>query len=280
VSPSASGWTTVPAALYYQAAGAHYALRRLADYRSVRTTYMPPGTVCGLYLSPDGRRVAWVAVDGGGATGDLIVAGSDGQGRRTLLTNVVCTAENVPVWMPDSIGLLIQQDYQAPRRLVDVDTGEVHASPLAATQGDIAWSPNGEFVAYQDNGRIVVARPDGTIVHRVAHGDETPTGGFTVQGVADDGRRVVVGMRPSDPGQVRTGFRLVDVVTGKNLTVPHATANDAAIYPGPGNTLLVRSGAKDGHHLYLIGADGAVLDQRAEPPSLGEATLLLTPGVG
>jgi hypothetical protein len=270
-------WTKLPAKLYYQASGGHYSLVRWDS--TARTTFTAPEPACGLYLSPNGRRVVWVATDGGGRTGNLMIAGSDGTGRRTLLADVACTAENVPVWLPDSAHLLSRLGNDGQRRVVDVD-GEVRESPLAGTLADLAWSPSGEYVAYQDNGQIVVARPDGTVVHRVAHGDETPTGGFTVQGVSDDGRRVVVGMRPSDPGQVRTGFRLVDAVTGQNVPVPHAGAAGGAIYPAPGNTLLVRQDAAGKQRLYLLGPDLKVIDTRTEPASLHDAMLLITPRAG
>ena len=272
-----TAWTKLPSKLYYQASGSHYGLLRWDA--TARTTFTAPNPACGLYLSPNGRRVVWVTTDGGGLTGTLMIAGSDGTGRRTLLDNVACTAENVPVWQPDSAHLLIRLGNDGERRVIDVD-GEVRDTPLADTLADLAWSPGGEFVAYQDNGQIVVARPDGTVVHRVAHGDETPTGGFTVQGVSDDGRRVVVGMRPSDPGQVRTGFRLVDAVTGQNVPVPHTGANDGAIYPAPGNTLVVRQDTAGRQRVYLLSPALKVIDTRTEPASLHDAMLLITPQAG
>ena len=276
-STAPAPWAKLPRKLYYQGPGVHYSLMRWDS--TARTLFTAPVPACGLYLSPDGRRVVWVATDGGGLTGKLMIAGSDGSGRRTLLANVACTAENVPVWLPDSAHLLIRLGNDGQRRMIDVD-GEVRATPLDGTVGDLAWSPSGTFVAYQEDGKIVVARPDGTVAHRVAHGDETPTGGFTVQGVSDDGRRVVVGMRPSDPGQVRTGSRLVDMVTGRYVTVPHTSVNDGAIYPAPGNTLLVRQDQAGQQRVYLIGADLRVIDTRAEPASLKDAMLLITPQAG
>jgi hypothetical protein len=239
--------------------------------------FAPRTKSCGLVLSPDRNRIAYVVADGGGATGDLIVARPDGTGKKTVLHDVTCTGGNSHGWLPGSRKILLRQGNTAKRVVVDVQTATISESPLATVNDYLAWSPNGDYVAYAENGEIVVARPDGTVVHRVAHGEETPTGGFSVQGVTDDGQRVVVGMMNSDPGFVRAGFRVVDVVRGTNIAlavVPEESILGAAIHPLPGNNLLVRIEAGSGHKLYLVGADGQVLDSRTEPAGLRTATLI------
>jgi hypothetical protein len=144
---------------------------------------------------------------------------------------------------------------------------------------DPVVSPGGEYAAWSENGTVMVSRSDGTVVHRFAHGDETPTGGFTVQGVSDDGRRVVLGMRPSDPASVRTGFRVVDTTSGKNVDLPREVRvtdlTSTQVHPVPGNQLLVRVDEGKQNRIYLLRDDGSIRDTRVEPASLHDALLLV-----
>jgi hypothetical protein len=240
--------------------------------------FSPSGPSCGLTVSPDRSSVAWTAVDGGGAVGDLIVARLDGTHRKTVLSGVSCTGGNTPTWLPGSHHLLLTQGNAAKRIALDVSTGKTGNTPLANVTGYVAWSPNGKYVAYAKSGKIVVARSDNAVVHSVAHGSESPTGGFSVQGVSDDGSRVVVGVLNSDPDQIRTGLQLVDTTTGKNVNLPGDVAPAdrfrAAIQPAPGNAMVVRIEGTATHTLFLIGSDHTIHDTRTEPEALRTATLL------
>lgn len=178
---------------------------------------------CGLVVSPDRGHVAYVVSDGGGATGDLIVGrGLTGESPKTILRNVSCMGGTSPVWAGRSGKLVVKQGNAGRRVTVDV-TGRIGATPFTNVQGYLAFSPNGQHVAYRDqNGQIVVAGPDGALERSFDHKDESPTGGFSVQGVSDDGKRVVVGLLNTDPDIVRTGFRLVDAQTGRDIDLPPA----------------------------------------------------------
>jgi hypothetical protein len=276
-------WNELPATLYYQVThptddGLRYELRWWAGKEN-EVQFTPPGLACGMFLSPDQSQVAWVAVSTDpGATGDLYVAGIDGNLQRRLLFDVTCTGLDVPVWL-DSQTLIVGQGDKGPHKLIDVQTGKAVDSPFPEGSPDLVSSPNAQYAAYSADGKIVVCRPDGTVIRRTAHGAETPTGGFTVQGISDDGRRVVLGMMPSDPSHVRTGFRLVDTVTGDNLKLPKrvrvGNLTSAEIHPVPGNQLLVRVDEGTRHKIYLLGADGAILDTRTEPGTLHDALLLI-----
>jgi hypothetical protein len=275
-------WNAIPPTLYYQVThpsgdGFRYNLWWWAGNES-KVQFTPPGLACGMFLSPDQTQVAWVAVsDELGATGDLWVSSLDGNVQQRLLLDVTCTGLDVPRWL-DSATLLVGQGGDRPHEFIDVSTGKMVASEFRTGVTDLVSSPNAQFTAYSADGKIVVCRPDGTVIRRIAHGDETPTGGFTLQGVSDDGRRVVLGVNPSDPGHVRTGFRLVDTVTGKDVELPKgvkvSNPRSTEIHPVPGDQLLVR--VDDGSHnkIYLLGADGTILDTRTEPAALHGALLL------
>lgn len=281
VVPDRSAWNAIPTSLYYLTFdGSRYHLK-VWEQGQVREILSPSTAACGLAVSPDRSRVAWTTTDGGGPAGNLVVMRfSDGR-QRTVLRGVSCSGGHAPFWLPDSRHMLLARENLTPRVLVNVDTGAVSSTPLAQVREYVAWSPNGRYVAYEANGEIVVARPDGTVVRRLRHADETPTGGFSVQGISDDGRIAVVGMLNSDPEQIRSGFRLVNMLTGRTVSLPSqarpAQPMQVAIYPVPGNQLLARVQGASGYTLYLIGADGKVRAHKAEPPVLATAQLLFTP---
>jgi TolB protein len=280
-TPNATASGGIPSTLYYLTFDGTRQHLRVWQQGQVREILSPRTAACGLAVSPNHKRVAWTTTDGGGATGDLVVARIDGTGQRTVLRGVSCTGGNAPFWLPDSRHMLIAQGNTAPRVLVDVDTGALTSTPLTGVIEYVAWSPNGRRVAYASHGEIVVARPDGTVDHRVRHGDETPTGGFSVQGISDDGLVAVIGIRNTDPDQIRTGYRLVNTVTGKTIPLPGevapTTATQASVYPLTDGQLLLRVRRSSEHTLYLINANGKVTAHKAEPAALGNAILLPPP---
>ncbi|GIM94820.1 TolB family protein [Paractinoplanes toevensis] len=251
---------------------------RMFDGGTVRDLMPVPGPVCGLSVSPDHRLVAWTETDSMGTLA-LIVANPDGSGRRRVLNDVICAGGNSPAWLPDSRRMLVAQDVPAPRRLLDVYSLAMTSTPVSGVVTYVAWSPNGEFVAYDDDGEIVVARAaDGTVVHRVHHDDESGAGGFSVQGVSDDGRRAVIGLPGGPSDRITSGFRVVDTGTGADVPLPAGIAPadrlNAEVHPAAGDRMLVRVTGDTGVTLYLLDAYGRILDRRAEPAALREATLL------
>jgi hypothetical protein len=273
-------WATIPPTLYYQVRTSGGDQQRYelwwSDGTASERQFTPPGLACGMFQSPDQARVAWVAVgDNPGAAGDLWVASIDGNEMRRLLTDVTCNGLNVPRWI-DADDLIATRDGVA--NVIEVETGKAADTSFGDEADDLVWSPDAQFGAYSASGEIVVCRPDGTVVRRVGHGDETPSGGFSLQGVSDDGRRVVLGANPSDPSQVRSGFRVVDTVTGKNVDLPRsikvANLMSTQINTVPGNQLLVRVDEGATNKIYLLGQDGMIKDTRTEPKSLHDALLM------
>lgn len=231
---------------------------------------------CGLVVSPDRGHIAYVVSDGGGATGDLIVGrGLTGESPKTILRNVSCMGGTSPVWAGRSGKLIVKQGNAGRRVTVDM-TGRIGPTPFTNVEGYLAFSLNGQHVAYRNqDGQIVVAGPDGALERSFDHKDESPTGGFSVQGVSDDGKRVVVGLRNTDPDIVRTGFQLVDAQTGRDIDLPAAVTGPdrkaADITFMSGSDLLLRANGKL-HRLTRDGAD--IIDTRTEPAGLSGAQLL------
>lgn len=275
-------WSKLPPTLYYQVRHDQGDTSRYdlwwSDFRTSEEQFRPPGKACGMFLSPDMTTVAWVAVDDTpGATGDLWIAGLDGNDQKRLAYDVTCTGMSHPRWFDDT-DLVFWTELGGRARVVETGTGKTADAGFPAGVTDLVFSPGAQYAAYGQNGKVVVCRADGTVIRRFGHGDETPTGGFTLQGISDDARTVVLGMNPSDPGPVRSGFRLVDTISGRNLDLPKTlevtNPLSTEIYPVPGNQLLVRVDQGSHKRVFLLAEDGTVLDSHGELESLKDAQLL------
>ena len=228
------------------------------------------GTVgqCGLSVSPDGTRLAWSSPGGG----DLIVTNVHGSRDRTVATGVDCRGGGrIHLWSPDSQRLLFYPQDATERRQVDITTGTVSDTPFADAVY-IAFSPNGQFAAYEQDGDIVVARAsDGSVVRRIAHHDELVPPGFSVQGISDDGRYAVAGVDASDPGTLRFGHQVVDTLTGADVALPGAGGTNPfaiAVYPLPAGNWLVRH--KSDVVLTIVSPGAEVVGYVTEPFELSQ----------
>jgi hypothetical protein len=190
-----------------------------------------------IVFSPDGSQVAWVEGNNEQLNGGkLVVAALNGGTARVVYNGLVrCDGGAGPKWMPDSKRLVVSTSGTGGAiKLVDVNTGAATAGP-AAWNGYLAWSANGSYVTYNEQRKIVVARPDGTVVKRVPYDINCCTGGFSVQSLSNDGRYVGVGPENSDPGTVRGAMRIVDMSTGKEV-------NDGRVTPSGGSISYLLAG--------------------------------------
>ncbi len=264
-TPSPTSTARLPEKLFYLAYVDGRQSLKVLDGATTRNLFSPPVNSCGLTVSPDGRHAAWVT-----SAGDLMVAAPAGTGARALLNEVTCGGATAVHWLPASTHVLVHRGSTTVS--VEVASGSVGDHDGASP--DYAWSPNGKFIAEEQTGEIIVMRPGGEVVHQVRYVSETPAGGSDVQGVSDNGRYVVMGLRNTDPAKTGTGYRLLDATTGANVDLPDeavpAGSKQAALYPMRGNRLLVRSEGR----LHLLGPDLLVLDSRPEPADLRTATLL------
>jgi hypothetical protein len=228
---------------------------------------------CGLAVSPDGTRLVW----GTGGGGDLVVANLDGSGARTVASGVDCGNRQLPVWSPDGQRLLFYPQGATQRKQVVVATGAVSNTPFADAV-HLAFSPNGQFAAYEQDGEIVVARAgDGSVVRRTAHHDEPAGPGFSVQGISDDGRYAVAGVDANDPGILRSGHQVVDTVTGADIALPRAGGTNVyaiAVYPLPGGNWLVRRDSEV--ELTIVSAQAQELGSAAELVEMSQIGWLWT----
>jgi len=120
--------------------------------------------------SPDGERIAYFRGAGAGER-RLVIADADGPGERVLVSTLDDGTQSsddeltAMTWAPDSssIGYIRGSDFwtvalDGTQRRVTTD-GSVVLEPDC---GGLAWSPDGERIAYPFDGNVVVRRADGT----------------------------------------------------------------------------------------------------------------------
>ena len=134
-------------------------------------------------ISPDGRRVAFVAYDGTPVL-KLVVINSDGTGRREIAANAA-----QPAWSPDGSQIVFTRQVEARAGrgdlyIIGADGSNEYA--LTASVGLIddsapAWSPDGQWIAFGrvtpcpttdpcSSANVYVIRPDGTSLRNVTQG--------------------------------------------------------------------------------------------------------------
>lgn len=275
-TPSTPPASTLSGTVYYlMRQGEVETVYSLRDGRTTKHLSVPANSCASnsLSLSPDGRLVAWIAGDNGNDYGDLTVASIDGARTRVIRKDVYCLGA-FPAWSADSRQLWVILSSNGAKGTIDVDSQKFTPVPDDVFARYGAWSPNGAFQAYRDGNKIVVATSNGNVVRMTEHDAESPTGGFTVQGVSDDGRYVVVGQLGSDPSRVRTGATVVDVVTGDDVDLPvDAPKGGRAVFLLPGGAMLIRIVNESGAVLHEVSATGAVTTV-TEPAELARAQVL------
>jgi TolB protein len=173
-----------------------------------------------LSFSPNGAYVAWVAGDPVSGPPGPVVVTEIATGTQTVFD--ARSACQPTIWFPDSLRLALSTEKHGLGAL-DVTSGAFAALP-GTYGGYHAWAPGGAYRAYDANGEIVVERADGTVVHHAPYDIDCCAGGFTVQRLSADGRRVGVTFRNTDPGPARGAAKVVDATTGRDVRLPVAEA--------------------------------------------------------
>jgi Tol biopolymer transport system component len=134
-------------------------------------------------ISPDGRRVAFIAYDGTQVP-RLVVVNSDGTGRREIATHAI-----QPAWSPDGGQIVFTRQVEARAGrgnlyIIGADGSNERAltAPVGLVDdGTPAWSPDGQWIAFGrstpcptadpcSSADVYVIRLDGTTVRNVTQG--------------------------------------------------------------------------------------------------------------
>jgi len=249
-----------------------------------------PGFTCyGLAIDPTGPRVLLAAT-----AAALLLAPLDGRPAEPLVrvppTESICTvtadaggrwAATAACYSPDPANRLLH--------VVDRRSGTAKAFPLPGSAGEAAYRGAVSGLRFVADGRLMAASTAGLHLWNVETGanevlHRAPCGPMAASG---DGRRVVVGCNPDEPGRdAEAGIKrdvypeppfdlqLIDTTTGERRTIESHGRDIAAIAVSPSGEFLatgdtsglVRVGRLDGSEPHLlVGAGGLVTSLAFSP---------------
>ncbi|HEX2240304.1 MAG TPA: hypothetical protein VHJ82_04090 [Actinomycetota bacterium] len=156
--------------------------------------------------SPDGSEIVF-GVDAFGFQTDLYIVRADGTNLRRL-TATRAVNESQPDWSPEGSRIAFRSEASdgEPRRrgveLINADgTGRVELAHAGYEGAPPSWSPDGTQIAFEKEGRIAIARVDGTAVRRLVAADSN------VLAWSPDGTKIAF-------SKGERGIAVVDVNTG------------------------------------------------------------------
>ncbi|MEV8511512.1 hypothetical protein [Dactylosporangium sp. NPDC051484] len=186
-------------------------------------------------VSPDGKRLAWV--DSGDTEGTLMTAATDGSGKRTLDTGVLCLGAKALVWKGGDKLMVTKGNSQ---RIVNLVTGG--SSPgtdiAAAFQ---AWSADGVWSAGKINDKLTVTNGTDRRYYQYTppQAEAKHYDGWAARGVSMDGRYITAGWLGTDPSRKDDTFAVVDTITSKTVQLPVSGGVQSVLFAADG-TVLVR----------------------------------------
>jgi WD40-like Beta Propeller Repeat len=141
-------------------------------------------------FSPDGTRVAYMAINGVGQL-DVYVANTDGSDAH-VVSQVAFSGPTKfpPVWSPEGDRLV----HSAADGGIWVVAADGSSQKLIAVGWSPAWSPDGQWIAFRSDGppgtRLQVIHPDGSGSHTLITGDPK-SDDFATMRWTPDSKRVV-----------------------------------------------------------------------------------------
>jgi TolB protein len=260
------------------------------------TAWRPTGTVEALSLavddplgsariSPNGKRIAWLAVDQRGG-GTLLVANLDGSGRTELgrAMDAFCVE---PVWSGDGAKVLTRG---VDGHVGTVDTGTGAVTPLTSDVDGchLMWSADGRAIAYSNGaGQVYVAQGDGSNARRVPRlgqdGGPARRRSFDLMSLSADGRYLALDVHTGDrpDGDVVRSFtanEIVDTTTGETRDLSVSGEITQAFF-GPAG-LVVRTRSAAANQVYLLDANLGMAASAVEPGVLKNLILIGYGGTG
>jgi hypothetical protein len=232
-------------------------------------------------ISPDGKRVAWVASDYDDGTTKLFVANVDGSAKRMLLNEAdpYCVE---PTWSGDSGKLLTRPVAESSARSLDVATGAVTAFATPIEGCHALWAADGKTIAFSLGPAITLVNADGsnrrTVPKLGADGGPTQRRSHDPMSLSADGRLlsllVLTGDTPDgDVARGLTANEIVDTMTGATMAIP-VPGDLRQAYFLPSGGAVVRVKGANGFEIGLLGPDMKLVKKVSEPANLADMVLL------
>ncbi|MEU7171180.1 hypothetical protein ABZ949_06780 [Micromonospora tulbaghiae] len=235
--------------------------------------------VLNVAASPDGKRMSWV--DGAGA---VWVSDLDGSERRKLRDGVdnMCWS---PVWMPNSLQLVVRLTAGGDTGVLDASSGKFtkvtgfdgcHA--VFAADGTLAFADgsDGTIVLTDRNGKTRRTVPD-----LGAKGSRYVS--FDLSSLSPDGGRIAL-FRIDRNGTYGDAARdllvnaVLDTRTGKEVALPLEGRQLQQVFFQPDGSMVVRVRSGGGHAVILVDPAGKKITERAEPSALRDMQIVAALG--
>lgn len=213
----------------------------------------------GFTWSPDGRYVASLKLDDRGGVEDYEIVVLDlaqpyPNGRDSVYLTENTAHDFLPTWSPDSK----QMAFISPQtvHILDIETGEEHSLDVTGSIREMAWSPNGRWIAF--------ARDDtnGTNLHVIDLWSDNPSKTRMLLGSAESGQ---LSLTWTPDSQYITlvryydgGLALVHVQTKAITTL--TPRGDFEVFPAwspDGSQLAFRADYDDAPAIYVMNAGGS-----------------------
>jgi hypothetical protein len=192
--------------------------------------------------SPDGRRILFTRAPQGQHV-SVYAIDPDGSDEAKLVDSAAAA-----VWSPDGgkIAYLAVTGQQTAVVIADADGSNPRALTGYGSYGDPAWAPDGQWIAFEEGGRLMLIRPDGSGEH-AADTDGLPAAmpAWLPGGNLPAHRRpcVITGTRHADAIRGTTRGDLIDGRGGDDRI--YGLGGDDTIIGGSGHDSLFGGAGRD-----------------------------------
>lgn len=254
--------------------------------------------ITNLTASPDGRHLLFAAyredTDGDGSAGSIdlphLYIVSVQTGEIVTLTNGSTSMERVAAWSPDGERIVFASSEVNANNRVHVTeshtylyvinrdgTGKVKLTPQEGMIQAVAWSPTGEWIAFDQNRAVWVVKPDGSDLLRVADASIADWHSYTAQPVwSPDSSQIVF----VAPGIEDSGDIFVANADGSglfNLTADPSEEFEPAWSPDGQSIVFVRTQVGEEWGLYVINVDDNTITSVFRSTTRGVSTPVWSP---